>query len=285
MARASSSPISSASAPVIQTPERSGLPSAARGIGFEPVGGATPAWAWTDLTRADPARSVATAIAAAVFTNDATNWLFTLLSSGARRRSGSQLASVAERHLTRGSEVRFFARPPTKDGDRFANLQSLPFPALPDQHVRGVPLELPLSGRARVALHIHIEMNVGIRPIDLGDGAGHRDGLVCVVLSSKGVMGEEMRGREEETARQSTGSLHESVLEPGYCMSFVDDRALLANCDHFASASCNTRPSTRGSATPARNANVGATSAGLASVVYSPRAIPLPMRNKGTRAS
>src|SRR4029450_9776086 len=99
--------------------------------------------------------------------------------------------------------------------------------ALPDQHVRGVALELPLSGRARFAFYIHIEMNVGIRPIDLGDGAGHRDGLACVVLSSKGVMGEEMRGREEEAARQSTGSLHGSVLKPGYCMSVVDDRCAL----------------------------------------------------------
>src|SRR4029453_18997299 len=109
-----------------------------------------------------------------------------LLSACTSGRSSRQLASVAERHLARGSEVRFFPRAPAKDGDRFANFQGFLLPALPDQHVRRVPLELPLSGRACFAFDIHIKVNMGIRPIDLGDRAGYRDGLVRVVLSGKG---------------------------------------------------------------------------------------------------
>src|SRR5262245_28054939 len=163
MASSSASPNRSPNPPPTQTPERSGLPSAVRGIGFS-------AGFWSCATSESEIRTRA-ASPIEMRRRVTCPAPSLLLAARAGRRSRIQLAAVGKSHLSRMGLRRIDARPPAKHGDSFADLHGVALPALPDEHVRGIALEFPLSDDALVIFHVHVEVDVRVEPVDPRDSA------------------------------------------------------------------------------------------------------------------
>ena len=63
------------------------------------------------------------------------------------------------------------------------------FPSQPEQRVGGAELKVPVHHFTVGILDVDIKPGMWIHPLDLGDRALHRDGLVHVKLGREGVMG------------------------------------------------------------------------------------------------
>ena len=100
--------------PAIQTPDRSGLPSAARGTGLARAAGGAPLGERGAGQRGRHGQRRGERQQTRLFMGVSC----ALLTAGAGGRSGGQLAAVGEGDLTRGALVRIEPGAPAEDGDR-----------------------------------------------------------------------------------------------------------------------------------------------------------------------
>src|SRR5690606_38308192 len=191
-----SSPSKSRTAPVaIQTPERSGLPSAVRGTSsFAAMACARSTCGLARTAANESAASGRRAVCHRVMSAPA----------GAGRRPGRERATVRERDPARGAEIRLRPRVPALDRDRVAGLQrDVALPTLAHEHVRRIALEPPTRDRAVVALDVDREMDVGVGPFDVGDLPAQLERTLAVedrrerVVAAGGPRSEHPRHRRE----------------------------------------------------------------------------------------
>jgi hypothetical protein len=70
--------------------------------------------------------------------------------------------------------------------------------------VRRAHLGAPIGDLAGFVLHVDVEPNVRIRPLDLRDGSGERDRLVPVEFRRKGVVRSRLASGQRKTDHHQT---------------------------------------------------------------------------------
>lgn len=98
---------------------------------------------------------------------------------------------IGEHDGAGGAEVRIVLGLGAGDGDLVALLDGVPGPAVADEDVGAGELEIPVGHFAAGVGDVHVEVRVGIGPLDFGDDAGEVDLLVRVELGGAGVVGEQ----------------------------------------------------------------------------------------------
>src|SRR5580692_1148370 len=100
-------------------------------------------------------------------------------------RSAKDSATVRQGHSTRVRQPRAVPRRIAADDDLISHLQRIPIPALAVQRARAGSLATPVCGVSLVILHVEVEIDVRIRPINLGDRAPKLDELAPVKFGGK----------------------------------------------------------------------------------------------------
>jgi len=103
------------------------------------------------------------------------------VSAGVGRRSGSHLLAVGPSYFARVRKIRSIARAPSIHTNGVAHLHGFTRPALPPEHVGRKAFKFPMDN-ARVVLHVEVEMNVRILPVNLSDNAGDCNWFGVVVF-------------------------------------------------------------------------------------------------------
>ena len=94
-------------------------------------------------------------------------------------------AAVGQRHAAGIDEVRPVLRAIAVDDDRVAELDIAFAEALARQRSRRARFAGPLRRRAALVLRVEIEVRMRVRPLDLRQGAGEADNLLCIELGGK----------------------------------------------------------------------------------------------------
>src|SRR5438034_8008743 len=123
----------------------------------------------------------------------------------ATRGTGKYAPAIRKLDQTGVARLRAVLRQHAIDGDLVARLQGVAAPAVPRQRIRRTALALPVLQAPLSVLHIQINPDVGIRPLELRHGARQRHGLARIELGREGVM----RGKRLSQGDHQAGANHE----------------------------------------------------------------------------
>src|SRR4051812_13207382 len=131
-------------------------------------------------------------------------------------RAGEHAAAVGHRDRAHVAGLRSVFRHEAVDGDRLIDLERITRPAVARERVRRAPFALPRLYRALRVLHVEVDPDVRVAPLDLRHRAGQHDRLVRVELRGEGMMRRERRGgRGHQKSSEKRGlDGHAHVLHP-----------------------------------------------------------------------
>src|SRR5882672_12789166 len=91
---------------------------------------------------------------------------------GHRSRPGEYLPAIREGYRRAKREMGTVPGPKALDRDHISGLHRILSPALPVEHVRRAALQRPVHHLAVLAFHIHIQIDVGVHELHLGNYSG-----------------------------------------------------------------------------------------------------------------